>query len=93
MPTKCLAGGGELMMVPGVEDCEKLAWQVQTSFQLPKRVNKLHEVENYHQAPPACHVFSRRTSCHCPTPSLLVRTFEKSNVKRQWHMPKPTTFG
>ena len=42
----------ELMKVLEVEDHEKLAWKVQASFQLPKRVNELHWVENYHQAPP-----------------------------------------
>ena len=36
-----------------VEDHEKLAQEVWASFQLPKRARKLHEVENYHQAPPA----------------------------------------
>ena len=41
------------MAVPGVEDHEKLAWEVQASFQLPKRVSEVHKVENYHQAPPA----------------------------------------
>ena len=37
----------ELAEVPGVDDHEKLAGEVQTSFQLPK----WHWVENYHQAP------------------------------------------
>ena len=41
------------MVVPGVEDCEKLAQEVWASFQLPKRASKLHKVENYHWAPPA----------------------------------------
>ena len=41
------------MAVPGVEDHEKLAQEVRASFWLPKRASKLHEVENYHQAPPA----------------------------------------
>ena len=43
----------ELMKIPGVEDHEKLAWEVWASFWLPKRVDKLHQVENYYQAPPA----------------------------------------
>ena len=43
----------ELMMVPGVDNHKKLAWEVQASFGLPKRVSKLCQVENYHQAPPA----------------------------------------
>ena len=41
------------MEVPEVEDCEKLAWEVQASFRLPKRASELHWVENYYQAPPA----------------------------------------
>ena len=43
----------ELMAVQGVEDHEKLAWEVWASFWLLKRVSELHEVENYHQAPAA----------------------------------------
>ena len=43
----------ELMKVLEVEDHEKLAWEVWASFCLPKRASKLHQVENYHQAPPA----------------------------------------
>ena len=42
----------ELLKVPGVEDHENLAWEVQASFQLPKRASELHQVEDYHQAPP-----------------------------------------
>ena len=52
----------ELMAVPEVEDCEKLAWEVWASFWLPIRVSKLHKMENYHQAPPA-------------TPCLLQKNF------------------
>ena len=43
----------ELMAVPQVEDCEKLAQEVWASFWLLKRASKLHKMENYHQAPPA----------------------------------------
>ena len=43
----------ELAEVPGVDDYKKLAWEVQASFQLPQRISKWHQVENYHQAPPA----------------------------------------
>ena len=43
----------ELISVPEVEDHERLAQEVQASFQLPRRASKLHKVENYHQAPPA----------------------------------------
>ena len=43
----------ELMKIPEVEDCERLAKEVWASFHLPKMVSKLHQVENYHQAPPA----------------------------------------
>ena len=39
----------ELIAVPDIEDCEKLAWEVWASFWLPRRANKLHKVENYHQ--------------------------------------------
>ena len=60
---------------------------------LLKRVSKLHQVENYQQAPLHHHVFSRRTSCHHPTLSVLVGTFGKSNARRQWHMPKPSSSG
>ena len=69
MPSWCR----ELMAVPKVEDHEKLAWEVQASFQLLKRVSKLHKMENYHQAPPALPCLLRKNflpppnsifSCH-----------------------------
>ena len=46
----------ELAKVPGVDDHKKLAHEVWASFQLPQRTSKLHQVENYHQAPlaPPC---------------------------------------
>ena len=50
----------ELMAVPEVEDCGKLAWEIQASFWLPKRASKLHKMENYHQAPPALLCLLRR---------------------------------
>ena len=43
----------ELVMVPGVDDHEKLAHEIWASFQLPQRASEWHQVENYHQAPPA----------------------------------------
>ena len=43
----------ELVAVPKVEDHKRLAWEVQASFLLPRRVSELHKVEDYHQAPPA----------------------------------------
>ena len=43
----------ELLAVPEVQDYEELAWEVQASFQFPKRASELHKMENYHQAPPA----------------------------------------
>ena len=42
----------ELMMVPGVEDHERHAQEMWASFWLPKRASELHQMENYHQAPP-----------------------------------------
>ena len=41
----------ELMAVPEVEDCKKLAWEIWASFWLPKRASELHKMENYHQGP------------------------------------------
>ena len=41
----------ELAEAPGVDDHEKLAWEVQASFKLPWQISKWHHVENYHQAP------------------------------------------
>ena len=43
----------ELVAVPEVEDWEKLACEVQASFWLPKRVSKIHMMDNYHHDPPA----------------------------------------
>ena len=41
----------ELAEVPWVDDHEKLAWEVQTSFELPWQISEWHHVENYYQAP------------------------------------------
>ena len=43
----------ELAMVPGVDDHEKLAQEVQASFQLPKRASEQCQVKNDYLAPPA----------------------------------------
>ena len=43
----------ELAEIPGVDDHEKLVQEVWASFQLPQWISKWHQVENYHQAPPA----------------------------------------
>ena len=40
----------ELAEVPGVDDHEKLAWEVWASFKLPWWISEWHCVENYHQA-------------------------------------------
>ena len=47
-------------MVPGVDDHEKLACEVQASFCLPRRVSKLCKVKNNHQAPPALPCLCRK---------------------------------
>ena len=39
------------------------------------------------------HVFSGRTSCHHPNPSLPVEISEKCNKRRWWHIPKPSSIG
>ena len=43
----------ELTGVPGIDDHEKLAWEVWVSFKLLQQITEWHHVENYHQAPPA----------------------------------------
>ena len=40
-------------MVPGVDDHEQLAQEVQAFFHLPKRASELHQVKNDYQTPPA----------------------------------------
>ena len=43
----------EVTEVPGIDDHEKLAQEVQASFKLPWQISKWDHVENYHQSPPA----------------------------------------
>ena len=43
----------KLSMVPGIEDCRKLAKEVQASFQLPQWRQELGMRESNLQAPPA----------------------------------------
>ena len=49
----------ELVMVPGVDDHDKLVHEVQASFQLLQRASEQHQVENDHQAPQAPLCFAK----------------------------------
>ena len=40
-----------------------------------------------------CHVFAGRISCHCQILSLACWISGKSSMRRQWHMPRPLSFG
>ena len=43
----------ELAKVPEIKDHQELARKVRASFELSHQISKQHNVENYHQAPPA----------------------------------------
>ena len=43
----------ELLAVPGVPNCKKLAQKVQALFSHTKRISEVNRTENYYQAPPA----------------------------------------
>ena len=82
----------ELVMVSGVDDHEKLACEVQASFQLPQRASKQHQVENYHQAPWAPLCLHQKDFLPHPTPILPPGTSGNFS-RRQWAMLKPSSFG
>ena len=56
----------ELTEVPGVDDHEKLAWEMWASFKLPQQISKWHHVENYHKAPPALPCFHQKSFLPLP---------------------------
>ena len=78
----------ELVIVPGVDNCEKLAHEVQVSFGLPQRVSEQCWVENDHQAPPAPPCLCKGISCHCLILSLPAGISRNSSRRRWWYMPK-----
>ena len=83
----------ELVAVPEVWDHKKLAWEVQASFWLPRRMSELHQMEDCCQAL-LCHwVFFRRSSCHQPAPSMPAGIFGSCHGRRWYHMLKPSSIG
>ena len=59
--------------VPGVDDPEKLACEVQASLQLPQKTSKWHHIENYDQAPPAPPCLSRKSFLPLPDSEFACR--------------------
>ena len=49
----------ELKEVPGQDNLQEFAWQVQASFEVPKVWSHMAKVENDHSALPACHLLGR----------------------------------
>ena len=82
----------ELLAVPEVQDCKKLAQEVQASFQLPKRVSYTRWRITIRPHLHHC-VSSERISCHLPIPSSPAGTFERCKERRWWHTPKPFSIG
>ena len=84
----------ELAEVPGVDNHEKLAQEVWASFELPWQISQQHCIENYHQAPPALLCICQK-SFLLPPDSLSspAETSGNCSRRRQWPMPKPSSFG
>ena len=71
----------DLLVVPELQDCEKLAQKVWASFQLPKRASELHKMENYHQAPPAPLCLLRKN--FLPPPNSIFACQDIQKVQRE----------
>ena len=82
----------ELLAVPEVQDCEKLAQKVWALFPPKGQVSYTRW-----RITIRCHlhhcVSSERISCHLPIPSSPPGTFKRCKGRRQWHMPKPSSIG
>ena len=83
----------ELLAVPGKEDARRLAREVKASFILPQWLWELDSREATLQAPLHHHVSAERGLCSQVTPSLHAGTFERSQGKKWWHMPGPSSIG
>ena len=62
----------ELLALPGVPDCKKLAQQVQASFSHPRRAKEMKATKYHCHAPLPHHVSLETVSSHLLIPSLLV---------------------
>ena len=82
----------ELAEVPGVDDHEKLAQEVQASFEFPRWISEWHYAENYHQTPLALLCLCQKSFLLLPD-SKPAKTSENCSGRRQWTMPKPSSFG
>ena len=71
----------ELLAIPEVQDCKKLAQKVWPSFQLPKRASELHKMENYHQAPPAPPCLLRKN--FLPPPNSIFACWDIQEMQRE----------
>ena len=73
----------ELLVVPGVPNCKKLAWKIWASFSHPKRASEVNKTENYCQAPlPHC-VSLEVFSIHLQILSLPAEILGRYRGRRQ----------
>ena len=74
----------ELEEVPEVEDTQELAQKIWASFELPQWMSEVHEVEDYHLAPPAHKCLCQKDSSHCQIQGSPAETSGRSNRRRPW---------
>ena len=82
----------ELAEVPGIDDHQKLAWEVWASFELPQQISEQHSVENYYQASPAAPCICQKRFLLSMTLSSPAGILGNCNWRRQLPMPKPSSF-
>ena len=83
----------ELLAVPGKEDTRRLAREVRASFVLPQHCGSWTQGRPLSRLPLHHHVSAERGLCPQPTPSLHAGTFERSQGKKWWHTPGPSSIG
>ena len=72
----------KLAKVPGVDDHQELAQEVQASFELPQQISEQHGVENYHQAPLALLCICQKIFLPQPDPKFACRDIRELQLEK-----------
>ena len=84
----------ELLAVPGKKDARRLAKEVRASFMhFHSKCRSWTQGRPFSRLSLHHHVSAERSLCPQLIPSLPAGTFERSQGKRWWHMPGPSSIG
>ena len=83
----------ELVEIPEVGDFQELTQKIWYSFELPQRMSKLHDMENYYLAPLAPKCFHQKDSSHCQIQSSPAGISKRDSWRRPWPMHRLSIIG